>query len=128
MIYYQEPYAEISWDEVSKTVILVWKKFAPLATIQLVLNKVLELLQQKEGYKFLADSSNMMAFNKEAEEWMLHDWVPRSKAANLKITAYIVPKSAVTRTSLSGMRGRTGLETVAYFDSVEEAKTWLASQ
>jgi len=128
MIYFQEPYADISWDEVSQAVVVVWKKFAPLATIQLVLNKILELLQQKKGYKLLADSSNMMAFSKEAEEWMLHDWVPRSKAANLKITAYIVPKSAMARTALSGMRGRTGLETVAYFDSVEEAKTWLASR
>jgi hypothetical protein len=128
MIYFQEVYAEISWDEVCQAVVLVWKGFAPLQKTQLVLNKVLEVLEQKKGYKFLADSRNMLAFNKEAEEWMLHDWVPRSKAANLKIMAYIVPKSAMTRTSLSSMRGRTGLETVAYFDSVEEAKTWLASQ
>lgn len=125
MVYFDESYAEISWDELSQAVVLVWKGFASLEKIQLVLNKVLALLQQKEGYKFLADSSNMMAFNKEAEAWIVHDWVPRSKAANLKITAYIVPKSAMTRTSLRGMRGHTGLETVAYFDNVEEAKTWL---
>ena len=128
MIYFQEPYAEISWDEVNQAVVLVWKGFAPLEKTQLVLNKVLEVLAQKKGYKFLADSRNMLAFNKEVEEWMLHDWVPRSKAANLKITAYIVPKSAMTRTSLRGMQGRTGIQTVAHFDNVEEAKSWLRSK
>src|SRR4051794_18891434 len=119
MIYFQQSYAEISWDEASKAVMLVWKEFASLEKYQLVLNKVLELLEQKKGYKFLTDSRNMMAFNKEVEEWIMQDWVPRAKAANLKVIAYIVPKSAIARVSLKSVEGRTGIQKVAHFDNVE---------
>lgn len=127
MVYFQQPYVEIGWDEANQAVMLVWKGFASLEKHQLVLNKVLELLEQKKGYKFLTDSRNMGAFNKEVEEWIMQDWLPRAKAAHLKVLAYIVPKSAIARVSLRGMEGRTGIQSVAHFDNIEEAQSWLRS-
>jgi len=47
MIYLQESFITLSWDEASKTIVAEWKGFASLAKMQFALEKGLELIQQK---------------------------------------------------------------------------------
>lgn len=129
MIYFQDTCADVIWDETAKAVIVEWKKFATLEKIQLVLNKALELLQQKKASKYLGNSSNMAPFSKEAGIWLGEDWMPRAIAAGMKYLAYLVPKSALARMTIQNIKSEpvTNYE-AAFFDSMEAAKAWLASR
>ena len=62
MIYLQESFITLSWDEASKTIVAEWKGFASLAKMQFALEKGLELIQQKKTTKWLGDTSNLAPF------------------------------------------------------------------
>jgi hypothetical protein len=127
MIYLQESFITLSWDEASKTIIAEWKGFASLAKMQFALEKGLELIQQKKTTKWLGDTSNLAPFGQEASNWIIKDWIPRAKTAGLKYIAYVIPKSALTRMTLSNGTAITLLES-AFFDSQDGAKAWLRSR
>jgi hypothetical protein len=131
--YFQDPSADIFWDEAARVVVVEWKKYASQEKLQLILDKSLELLQQKKGHKFLGNSSNMTPFGKEAGIWIGENWTPRAIAGGLKYLAYLVPKSAMTRLNIEDIKGAptsNGIEGIesAYFESLEAAKAWLASR
>jgi hypothetical protein len=130
MIHFQDYYVTISWDESSQAVILAWKGFISFDKLRMGLNKGLELYQAKGGKgRWLADTSQILPFSKEAERWVNEDWFPRAIAAGLKKMALVIPKSALGKMSVESVMGKVpGTElTTAYFDSQEAAKKWLTS-
>lgn len=126
MIYLQETFITISWDEASKTIIAEWKGFASFPKMQVALEKALELIQQKKATKWLGDTSNLAPFGQEASNWIVNNWVPRAKAAGLKSLAYVIPKSALTRMAMGNGLPTPDLDS-AFFDNQENAKIWLRS-
>jgi hypothetical protein len=123
MIYFEDSYGILSWDETAGLVVLEWKGFVPFERWQIFLNKVLELARQHKSSKLLADSSKLGPFSKLAEQWIFQDWKPRAIAAGLKSIAYIAPKNAITRQALRSLPTNPNLS--AYFETVEEAREWL---
>ena len=129
LIYFQDTCADVIWDETARVVIIEWKKFGSLEKIQLVLNKGLELFQEKKASKYLGNSSNMAPFSKEAGIWIGEDWTPRAITAGMKYLAYLIPKSAMTRLTIQNIKSEpVSNYEAAYFDSMEAAKAWLAAR
>lgn len=124
MVYFQDSVITYSWDEINKIVIAEWKGFASFAKMQTVLEKGLELIQEKNCTKWLGDTSNLAPFSTESSSWIVNNWMPRATAAGLKSIAYVVPKSAITRISLGkGIPGSSIAS--AFFDNQAAAKAWL---
>jgi len=126
MIYLQESFITLSWDEASKTIIAEWKGFASLPKMQAALEKGLELIREKKATKWLGDTSNLAPFSHETSNWIVNDWIPRAKTAGLKSIAYVIPKSALTRMALGNGVPTTNMDS-AFFDNQEAAKAWLRS-
>ena len=130
MIYFQDYYVTISWDENIQTLTVIWKGFVTLDKIRTGLEKALELYQAKGKGRWLADTSQIMPFSKEAERWMNEDWFPRAIKTGIKKMAVLIPKSTLGKMSVESLMGKvpgTNL-TTAYFDNQEAAKRWLISR
>jgi len=130
MLYFQDTYVTVSWDERIQAVTVVWKGFVTLDKVRTGLEKALELYQVKGKGKWLADTTQIMPFGKEAERWVNEDWFPRAIQAGVKKMALLIPKSSLGKMSLESLMGKepgTDL-TTAYFDNQEAAKKWLISR
>lgn len=130
MLYFQDTYVTVSWDESTQAVTVVWKGFVTLDKVRTGLEKALELYQAKGKGKWLADTTQILPFGKEAERWMNEDWFPRAIAAGVKKMALLIPKSSLGKMSLESLMGKVpGTDlTTAYFDNQEAAKKWLISR
>lgn len=130
MLYFQDTYVTVSWDESTQAVTVVWKGFVTLDKVRTGLEKALELYQAKGKGKWLADTTQILPFGKEAERWMNEDWFPRAIQAGVKKMALLIPKSSLGKMSLESLMGKVpGTDlTTAYFDNQEAAKKWLISR
>lgn len=130
MLYFQDTYVIVSWDESTQAVTVVWKGFVTLDKVRTGLEKALELYQAKGKGKWLADTTQILPFGKEAERWMNEDWFPRAIKAGVKKMALLIPKSSLGKMSLESLMGKVpGTDlTTAYFDNQEAAKKWLISR
>lgn len=127
MIYFDQPYATISWDDINHWVVLKWKGVIQGEKCKEAANKAIELLALKGGEKWLADDSEMGAWNQDDVKWLTEDWHPRVVAAGLKYMAIITPGGALGRLSSNNINRKvvSGSVTAVYFNTAEEAKQWL---
>ncbi len=130
MIYFDEPFLTIHWDETIKCVIMQWKGFAQSNQLRTGLNKGLELIKQKKATYWLADLRNLKVISLEDQKWSNEDWFPRALATELRRMAIVEASSAVTQLGVKNIMSRVNgqdLE-VHYFSDVEQAKQWLGSK
>lgn len=92
MVYFQDSYVTISWDENVQAVILVWRGFVTFDKLRTGLEKGLELYQAKGKGRWLADTSQIMPFSKEAEHWTNEDWFHRAVTSGIKKRRCLSPK------------------------------------
>ncbi len=129
MIYFDTPYLAVHWDDVTKCVIMEWKKHARSHEFRTGLDKGLELIRKKASHRWLADMRNMGALAKSDQDWSNEDWFPRALAGGISRMALIVPKSVLSQMAVEAIMSKvegTNLET-AYFDDIKKAKDWLRS-
>ena len=131
MIYFQESFVIISWDEDTWAVVIEWLGQARSEKLKTGLDTGLKLLAEKKAEKWLADTKKLGVFGKADEDWANHNWLPRALAAGLKKMAFVVPESALARMALDSVinnssREGSGIES-AFFDNLEAARAWLHS-
>jgi hypothetical protein len=135
MAIYETPFAVLDWDKSLNAITLRWKAFAYGEAFQTAINKIVELLVEKNSSKFLNDTTHMRAVGSEDQVWVLENWVPRAKAAGLKWNAIVLPNSQFARNTVTEAvsrgenraKGTPSFE-IRYFETVEEAKEWLKSK
>lgn len=131
MIYYDTTYITIYWDEPTRCVHTEWKAFVAGEQVRTVQNKGLELLIAKRTNRWLGDLREAKVLNKQDQDWISENWLPRAFAAGLRYSAYVVPKSLLAQMSLKAIVSKDKDEKHperAYFDNLEEAKKWLKSK
>ncbi len=129
MIYLNEKFIQISYDEKVPCVIMQWKDFATSTEFKLGLNKGLELLMEKKTGNWLADLRKMDVIDPDDEQWSNEDWFPRAIAGGVKKMALIPSEDIFNKLSVENIMNEvagTGL-IIHYFENPEEAKNWLAS-
>jgi hypothetical protein len=131
MVYFQESFVKISWDEDAQAVVIEWLGPARGENLKIGLNAGLKLLAEKNKGKWLADTKKLGVFGKTDEEWANTDWLPRAVTAGLRKMAFVIPESALGRMTLDAVirnstREGLGLES-AFFDNLEDARAWLRS-
>jgi len=127
MIYFNEDFLEISWNERVECVVMRWKKFVIGDNFRRGLDKGLDLIIEKKSHKWLADLQNMKALAKDDQEWSNNDWYPRAISGGIRKMAIVMPTSTLATMSVRNILSKVGdidIET-AYFDDMASASLWL---
>lgn len=129
MAFFDAPYVVIDWDEQIGCSVAHWRGFAQSADYRQGLDKVLELLQAHKATKALADLRDQKPATEADQQWTNENWFPRAIAIGLNRMAVVIPKSQLANMALTKIMSNVNDQefNTAYFDDVEEAKKWLAS-
>lgn len=129
MIYFDEDFLEVQWDNEIKAVIMTWKKFVVGEPFRLGLNKGLELIIKQKAHKWLADLRKMKTLSIDDQNWSSLDWFPRAAKGGIRKMAIVIPESALANMGLKNIMSKVediDIET-SYFPEISEAKAWLNS-
>ncbi|WP_437311268.1 hypothetical protein [Sorangium sp. So ce388] len=129
LIYFDERWITISWDEDLQAVVAEWKAFAETKDFRAGLEAGLSLARKKMAIRWLADTRRAPPSTQEDQQWTSQVWFPRAIAQGVRWMALVVPESAITRMSLRGIMTKvTSKELVQeYFPDAAAARAWLAS-
>ena len=130
MIYSDEPWLTIHWDESCQAVRLEWKSYVEGEPAKVGLNAGLELFKTKRTNRWIADVRRLGPIRQVDQQWVSEDWHPRAIAAGVRYMATIIPKSSIARLSIKQLHGKLGNAEfiINNFDDLELARDWLRSQ
>lgn len=128
MVYYESPQAKISWNEAVKAVIFEWKGFAQGEQYRTPINKILELVVQKQSKKVLYDCRKMSVVSQDDQSWLLQDWYNRSIEAGLKYSAIVLPEKVIAKSSVNRIVSAVDSSNPSEeFTDMDEAIQWLST-
>ncbi len=127
MIYLNERWLTIHWDEALQAVWMEWKAYAEGEEFRSGLDAGIALLRQQRASRWLADLRLLGPVRQVDQECTNHDWFPRAVAAGIRFMALVSPQAAVSRLSVKRIMSKVNnveLST-ANFDDLELARAWL---
>lgn len=130
MIYYDEPWLTVHWEEPLQAVWMQWKRYAEGADYRDGLDAGVALIRQKNASRWLADLRQLGPVRQEDQQWTNAEWFPRAVAAGVRYMALLAPRAAVSRLSVRQIMSRVNDVNLitAHFDDLEAGRTWLRSQ
>lgn len=127
MVYFESPAAKVSWNEADKAVIFEWKGFAQGELYRTPINKLLELVVQKQSNKVLYDCRKMSATSQDDQKWLTEDWYARSIEAGIKYSAIVIPEKVIAKSIVNKIVSAVDSPNPSEeFDNIEEAVQWLS--
>lgn len=121
-------YLKVEYDEGAHAVIMNWIGFCNTEELKAGMEVGLELLQEKNTHRWIADASQMEGGFDEANDWLEKDWTPRAQAAGLAAVAFVLSPDAFNEFSTNEYAERnTDLEN-PHFKTQEEAKEWIKNK
>lgn len=127
MIYINEEYLKLEWDETARIVIAKWSGYTNSADFRAGLAKGLDIIAKYRATKWLADVRNAKVLSLADQNHQTAEWTPQAIACGLKRIAYVAPEDVIARMALNRIDRKTaGLET-QHFSNVKVARDWLAS-
>jgi hypothetical protein len=130
MIYFNEPFLTLSWDEDANIVCAEWKDEVGGEPMRHGLDVGLDLVLQKRSRKWLVDSRRLGSIEPVDVKWVNDNWMPRAVTAGLSFMAFVMAKKVVMQLTMKSFMARISERdlTTAYFDDVDEARAWLRAQ
>ena len=121
--------ASVKWDEGTSTVVTEWEGWANPVEFSALLDAEVHALRDHRGTRQLADCRRQKGLRQADQEKADQDWLPRATAVGLKKFAVVLPTSGLAAMNLKDRLGKapTGAVEVEYFDTVEDARLWLAT-
>ncbi len=128
-LYFNAPgTASVRWDGPRATVLVEWEGWANSIEFAAMLDAGVRALKDHGGSRWLADCRLQKVLSPADQERAGREWLPRALAAGLKRFGVVLPASGLARMNLKDSLKAvpsTRLE-VGYFDTVEQAREWLA--
>ncbi|XXX79461.1 hypothetical protein WMF30_11865 [Sorangium sp. So ce134] len=129
MIHVDERWVTVSWEAEIQAVLVEWKGFAASKDLRTALDAALDLVHRKKATRCLGDCLRAGPTSQDDQRWANESWLPRMVAQGVRRIAYVMPRSAIARMSLTRtvtrFEGRDLLQ--AQFDGIAEARAWLIS-
>jgi hypothetical protein len=128
-IYFNLPgVAVVRWDELSQAAHMEWQGWAAPREFRAANDALIEAIKDHKGSKLLGDSRQIKVIQSSDQDWVNGDWFPRILAAGLTRMALVIPLSGLAKMNIDSVVSRVAdrLDT-AYFATLDEARTWLAS-
>jgi hypothetical protein len=119
--------AVVTWDPTMRAVHTEAQSWADPSEMAAVLEAGLQGLTEQGGSRWLADGRNMKAIKQSDQDWIVEEFFPRAVAAGLRRVALVIPKNDLAITTFDQLMHRlpAGKVEVAYFPTVDEARSWL---
>jgi SpoIIAA-like len=126
MIYYQDEYVTITWEEAVLCVVAEWRGFIPFEVFTAAMNKNIQLLEEKFASKYVVDITMSGALPPQHAEWVRSDWRPRAVKAGLRKAATVMPESVLAKLVLQDMMKDVPPEwEMKNFDNLDSALKWM---
>jgi hypothetical protein len=121
--------AVVTWDPTLQAVHTEAQSWADPSEMAAVLEAGLQALTEHGGSRWLADGRNMKVVKQPDQDWIVQEFFPRALAAGLKRIALVMPTSGLAMTTVDQLVGRMPAASaeVAYFATLDEARSWLNS-
>ena len=127
MIYIDEPYLKLEWDEINRIVVADWHGFFTSEKFRAGLLKGLEVIAQYHAANWLADTTEAKVTAIADQNYLAYEWTSLAMERGLRRIAYIVPTDIIAQMALNRIVNETkGLE-IKYFSNRDEARQWLVS-
>ncbi|MGB0521309.1 MAG: STAS/SEC14 domain-containing protein [Flammeovirgaceae bacterium] len=119
-----------SYNRTGNFITATYKGFIKLEDFKEICNESLRLMVQKRTEKILVDNTKLLKMPKENEEWIQAEWFPKAIQLGLKQLAFVVAEGGLgeqtTKEANRAVERQMLPINLRYFDSLNEAKTWLA--
>ena len=130
-VYFHVPgVASVRWDATFLLVSVEWEGWANSAEFVALLDAEVRALREHNGTRLLADCRRQRVLSPIDQDRADREWLPRALAAGLRRFAIVLPTSALAAMNLADRLGKipgTTLE-IAYFEGVDEARTWVTRE
>jgi hypothetical protein len=133
MIYTDNHFVTISYDETIPCVLIEWKKYASSEQFRLTHDQAVEAyLKYAPEHKqlhWLSDSRKFVMVSEDDINWVVDEINPKLYEAKLKYMAFVIPESEFAKTSVGDYQRNINKDKIEIknFSTVEEAKEWLNS-
>ena len=130
MIYFDESFLTLSWDESANVVCAQWKDAVEGDPMRRGLQVGLELVSLKQSEKWLVDSRTLGSIDPADVKWVNDNWIPRAVDAGLRWMAFVLAKKVVMKLTMKSFIARINGRDLssAYFDDLDEAWDWIRAQ
>jgi len=128
MVYLDEPYVRVEWDEKLRCVLQIWKGFADSKQYRSAMEKTLDLAKEKKARRWLIDLRTARVISLDDQDWSAKEFVPRAYAIGWNQHAIVVPKDVLSQMALNRVKTKADSPGVEYFEEIEAAREWLLSR
>lgn len=128
MVYFEESYLRVTYNEEMKAVFMEWQTYATSQELRKGLEKGLELIKLKNASKWFADVQALGIISEEDQQWSNEDWFPRAIAGGIRKMAVLVSSDIFNQMTVEEIMSKVPkINFVSQtFDDPNEAKKWLA--
>lgn len=130
MIYFDNEFGTVRWDDLSGAVWHSWKQFADGNDFRTVVNAGVDLLILKKTHRWLGDLRNLGPVTQEDQTWSYEVWMRRATEEGMTHLALVSPRKVVAQMAVKSFLSKIyGRDLVTNnFDDVEKARLWLRAQ
>jgi hypothetical protein len=122
------PICCVSFDANVPCLFVEWRGYATSTQLRFVHERILELLEEHRVAKILGDNSGLPTVHADDQKWIIENWMPRAKAAGLRVSAAKQPVSYFGRLAMNTLYAAMPAGMVARsFDQLDQARRWLES-
>jgi hypothetical protein len=121
--------AAVRWELEGKLVLVEWEGWSNSKEFAALLAAELQALTENHGSRLLADCRRQRVLS-PADQARDKAWLPLAIADGLRRFAIFPPTSGLATTNIRDRLGTTPGSTfdIAYFSTVDEARTWLTGK
>ena len=129
---YKDELITVSWHSGTKCLELVGGGSVSGTQYRTIMDKLLELIQQKRPRKLLSDVYGLEGITGEDLVWTDTDWNPRFRKTGVRFSAIVAPKALGLHMSIDKMMGDEEVHAVGLvtrlFSDPDKAREWLDKQ
>jgi hypothetical protein len=123
------PICSIRADQDARCIFVEWKQYATSAQLRFIHEHIIDLLKRHQIAKVLGDDTALPTIHCDDQKWIVENWLPRAKAAGLKMAANKIPATHFGKVAVESVRlflSRGIL--IRAFDNIADARNWLRTQ
>jgi len=119
--------ADIEYLEDTNCIIQHWKGYSNSKEFREVINKSIEIFQEKKTVKRIISNAVLLGVvKKEDTDWIAKEANPKLIRYGLSKIAFVVPKNAFAQLAVNNFSRETkGALAIKYFQTMSEAKSWI---
>ena len=118
----------IYYESETGYVVMKWRGYATSAQFREGSEIMLNTLTTNKARKVLADIQDMLVIGMDDQEWLQNHFIPRAVSFGFKALAIVKPKNYFNKVAVEAVSYKvdTSKLTINFFDSLDEARAWLA--